>query len=84
MTNKQRKILNLLVTVNGIQYVLGTLRFNTDEFSYCFYLSERLNLTQEILQWIICFVIQATINYWYLDLQQKGIISNVSKETSFR
>lgn len=36
MTNKQRKILNLLVTVDEIQYVLGTLRFNTGEFSYFF------------------------------------------------
>lgn len=36
MINKQKKILNLLVTIGGIQYVLGTLRFNTEEFSYFF------------------------------------------------
>lgn len=36
MANKQRQILNLLVTVQGIQYVLGTLRFNAGEFSYFF------------------------------------------------
>jgi hypothetical protein len=36
MTNRQRKILNLSVTIDGVQYVLGTLRFNAGEFSYFF------------------------------------------------
>jgi len=36
MANKQRKILNLLANIGGTQYVLGTLRFNADEFSYFF------------------------------------------------
>lgn len=36
MTNKQRKILNLSVTIDGVQYILGTLRFNAGEFSYFF------------------------------------------------
>jgi hypothetical protein len=36
MTNKQKKILNLSVTIDEVQYVLGTLRFNAGEFSYFF------------------------------------------------
>jgi hypothetical protein len=36
MTAKQRPIANLLVTIAGVQYVLGTLRFNAGELSYFF------------------------------------------------
>jgi hypothetical protein len=34
--NRQRKIVHLLVKIDKIQYILGTLRFNACEFSYFF------------------------------------------------
>lgn len=36
MANKKKKILNLFVAIDGVQYVVGTLRFNEGEFSYFF------------------------------------------------
>jgi hypothetical protein len=36
MQDKQRPILNLLATIDGVQYVIGIVRFNTAEFSYFF------------------------------------------------
>lgn len=33
---KKKAILNLMATINGSQYVVGTLRFNAREFSYFF------------------------------------------------
>lgn len=36
MGNKNRRILNYLVSIGGVQYVVGRLRFNAGEFSYFF------------------------------------------------
>lgn len=50
MSGQQRPILNLLATLNGVQYVLGILRFNKKEFSYFFTYSDKYLESQENLQ----------------------------------